>query len=424
MSPRSQVPELPRTVWWEDDAGDGRPQVGLIDQRLLPSLYEVRYCRVSDDLCEAIATLALRGAPALGVGAAFACALWSEVESRDTDLGSYLASLRAVARRVSGVRPTAVNLAWGASQVVGYVERFVDSVTPCRSAAQEAEALAEVRAGVVSLACRLRDDDEERCLAIGRNGAELLTDGFGGRAVRVMTHCNAGSLATARYGTATGVIYAAFGRGIVSHVWVRETRPVNQGARLTAWEMTRAKVPCSLLCDDAAAALMASGDVDAVVVGADRICANGDVANKVGTYELACLARMHGVPFHVAAPNSTIDLSCPTGADVVVEQRDPRELAGFGASGGFSAEDARCGAALRAVLGEGPCVLRSTDGHEIVLETDGEAFRARVWMRTTPQQVTIENPSFDVTPAGLVTSIITERGVYSPGDIASSLAVS
>lgn len=423
MNPQVEVPDLPRTVWWEEDAGDGGPRVGLIDQRLLPSLYEIRYCRVLDDLCDAIATLALRGAPALGVGAAFACALWSEVESRDADLGSYLASLRAVARRVSAVRPTAVNLAWGAMQVVAHVERSIATMAPCQSPAREAEALARVKAGVVSLACRLRDDDEERCLAIGRNGAGLF-DGFRGTGARVMTHCNAGSLATARYGTATGVIYAAFARDLVSHVWIRETRPVNQGARLTAWEMMRAKVPCSLLCDDAAAALMATGSVDAVVVGADRICANGDVANKVGTYELACLARMHGVPFYVAAPNSTIDPSCAAGTDVVVEQRDVRELAGFGATGGFSVGDPRREADLRTVLETGPCVLHSADGHEIVLEEDGEGLRARVWMRTTPQGVAIENPAFDVTPAELVTAIVTERGVYPPGDIISSLAVS
>jgi len=399
----SGVETLPRTIWWEDDDGTGRPCVRLVDQRLLPCDFEIMTCTTSGELCDAIAGMALRGAPALGVGAACAVALWSSNESTERDLDSYLAALDRVAARVSSVRPTAVNLAWGADQA--------------RAAAHDAAgSLDDARRAVVRRACDLRDDDERRCRAIGRHGADLFSSESGAGA-RIMTHCNAGSLACARFGTATGVIYATFVAGDLAHVWVRETRPVNQGARLTAWEMARAGVPCSLVCDSAAASLMAQGLVDAVVVGADRICANGDVANKIGTYDLACLCRVHALPFYVAAPNSTVDLATACGADVRIEQRPEREVAGFSARGVFPLPARADG--LLDIVGDG-LELSAREGHRVVARRTEEGLSLDVWMRTTPD-VPIDNPAFDITPAEFVTGIVTETGVFAPSDIARSL---
>jgi methylthioribose-1-phosphate isomerase len=308
---------IPRTIAW---AGD---RVRLVDQRLLPGRLELVEATTVDELCGLIADLAVRGAPALGAAGAMGVALAS-VRGEST----------AAARdRLVATRPTAVNLAWGADLA-------------CRADDPVAEAV------------RIADEDVERNRALGAHGVELVPDG-----ARVLTHCNAGALACVGYGTAVGVIRAAHEAGRHPSVWVDETRPVLQGARLTAWELDRLGIPATLVADVMAASLMASGEVDLVVVGADRIAANGDVANKIGTYGLAVLAHHHGVPFYVAAPSSTIDPDTADGAAIIVERRGPDEVA----------------------------VVAGT--------------------RIAPDGIAVENRAFDVTPADLVTAYVTERGV-------------
>lgn len=287
-----------------------------------------------DDLCELIRTLAVRGAPALGAAGAMGVAL-AHVRGED---------VRAAADELVATRPTAVNLAWG-------VRRALAADDPV------AEALA------------IAEDDVERCRAIGRHGATLVPEDG-----RVLTHCNAGGLACVGYGTAVGVIRGAHEAGRRPRVWVDETRPVLQGARLTAWELDRLGIEHTLVVDSVAASLMADGLVDLVVVGADRIAANGDVANKIGTYALAVLARHHGVPFYVAAPRSTFDPDCPDGAAIRVELRDADEVT--------------------VVAGA----------------------------RVAPDGVAVENRAFDVTPADLVTAYVTEDGVSRPPSSSSGPA--
>jgi methylthioribose-1-phosphate isomerase len=309
---------IPPTIEWRD----GR--VRMIDQRLLPGRLEFIDAATVDELCDAIRTLAIRGAPALGVSGAMGMAL-AAVTGEDPE---------KAAARIVATRPTAVNLAWG-------VARGLEADDP------------------VAEAVRLATDDVARNRRLGAHGAGLVPEGG-----RVLTHCNAGALACAGYGTALGVIRAAHESGRRPTVWVDETRPVLQGARLTAWELDRLGIPATLVADVMAASLMAAGDVDCVVVGADRIAANGDVANKVGTYGLAVLARHHGIPFYVAAPMSTVDPSCPTGAGIPIERRSGDEVT-------------------------------SIQGHRIA-----------------PAGVAAENRAFDVTPAELITAIVTEEGVF------------
>jgi len=310
---------IPPTIEWRDGA------VRMIDQRRLPAELVFVEARTVDELCDAITSLAIRGAPALGVAGAMGVALAS---ARGDDLA-------AAAARIVDTRPTAVNLAWG-------VQRALAAADP------HAEAQAIAR------------EDVECNRRIGAAGAALLGDG-----ARVLTHCNAGALATAGYGTAIGVIRAAHQAGKRPSVWVDETRPVLQGARLTAWELERLGIPYTVVADVAAGGLMAAGQVDCVIVGADRVAANGDVANKVGTYALAVLARHHGIPFYVAAPTSTVDVATPTGAAIPVEQRGPDEVS-------------------------------------LVAGT-----------RLTPDGAAAFNPAFDITPAELVTALITEEGVQT-----------
>jgi methylthioribose-1-phosphate isomerase len=280
-------------------------------------------CRSVDELCAAISDLAVRGAPALGAAGAMGVAL---AAATGEDLGD-------AARRLTATRPTAANLAWG-------VERALAAPDPA------AEAM------------RLAADDVARNRRLGAHGATLLPV-----EARVLTHCNAGSLACVGYGTALGVVRAAHEAGRRPSVWVDETRPVLQGSRLTAWELQRLGIPCTLVTDAMAGSLLAAGEVDAVVVGADRIAANGDVANKIGTYTLAVLARHHDVPFYVAAPSSTFDPRCPDGAAIPIERRDPDEVA----------------------------VLSGR--------------------RLAPVGVRVENRAFDVTPHELVSAYVTEQGV-------------
>jgi methylthioribose-1-phosphate isomerase len=309
--------------------------VRLIDQRALPGELRFVECRTVDELCEAITSMAVRGAPALGAAGAFGVALAA------CTIGDE-AGVRAAARRLADARPTAVNLARGVDQTVDAWER---------GGADAALAEAE----------RIAAADVAGNRALGEHGAGLLPDGG-----RVLTHCNAGSLATVGYGTALGVVRAAHEAGKRPRVWAGETRPVLQGARLTAWELDRLGIPVTVIADAMAGSLLASGDVDVVLVGADRIAANGDVANKVGTYPLAVLADAHGVPFIVAAPTSTIDLDTPSGSAIPVEERPPDEVV--------------------VVVGE----------------------------RIAPIGVAAANRAFDITPARLVTAIVTERGVLRP----------
>ena len=308
---------IPPTIEWRD----GR--IRLIDQRRLPGELVFLEVGAVDELCDAISTLAVRGAPALGVAGAMGVAL-----AAATGVPTEQAAARIVA-----TRPTAVNLAWG-------VERALAAADP----------LAEAE--------RLAAEDVERNRRIGAHGAQLVPEG-----ARVYTHCNAGALACVGYGTALGVVRAAAEMGRRPTCWVGETRPALQGARLTAWELDRLGIPATLVADVMAGSLMASDDVDCVVVGADRIAANGDVANKVGTYGLAVLARHHGVPLYVAAPTSTVDLACKTGADIPIERRHGAE----------------------------------------VTEMAGA--------RIAPARMEAENRAFDVTPAALVSAIVTEEGV-------------
>ena len=354
MTNELHLERLPRTIELRRD-GAGRAELAYVDQRLLPS--ELCLARTGDwwTVVDAIRELAVRGAPAIGVAGAAAVALWACNDGAADAAahgcaeapGLFLAELDAVAARVAAARPTAVNLAWG-------VRRMRDVAHGCgRATVHEIadELFAEVK--------RMEAEDEAANRALGAHGAALLPPG-----ARVLTHCNAGSLATVFFGTALGVVYAAAERGGVARVYADETRPVGQGARLTTWELAQAGIPVTLICDDMAASLMAQDKVDAVVVGADRIAANGDVANKIGTYGLAVLAREHGIPFYVAAPSSTIDLSTPDGSRIPIEQREPAEV-----------------------------LPRPIKG-------------VKVW-----------NPAFDVTPARYVTRIITERGVFTPQEI-------
>lgn len=344
--------KLPRTV--ELLREGAHAVLALLDQRKLP--HEVAYIRTSDwrEIVDAIKTLAVRGAPAIGVAGAAALACWASEEARALPMRgreeraareAFSENLVAVAHEVANARPTAVNLSWA-------VRRATDIAQSALLSGATPQQAADVLFDEVK---RMEAADEAANRVIGKHGAELLRPNS-----RVLTHCNAGSLATVFYGTALGVVYAAAEQGKIARVYADETRPVGQGVRLTAWELAQAGVPVTLLCDNMAANLMAQGKIDAVVVGADRIAANGDTANKIGTYGVAVLAAHHGIPFYVAAPASTFDASLETGASIPIEERDAREVA---------------------------APLPGVD----------------VW-----------NPAFDVTPAALITKIITEKGAFDP----------
>ena len=329
-------------VRWADDA------LVLLDQTRLPvEEVERRYARW-EDVADAIRTLVVRGAPAIGVAAAYGVALAARA-SRATTFDGLLADLETAGKGLAATRPTAVNLFWALERVQRVAR------------AARALPLPEVRARLLAEAHAIRAEDIAANRAMGAHGAALVPP-----AARILTHCNAGALATAGYGTALGVVRAAHAAGRVALVWVDETRPVMQGSRLTAWECVREGIPHRLIADAAAASVMARGQVDLVVTGADRIAANGDTANKIGTYSLAVLARHHDVPFYVAAPCSTIDPALPSGAAIPIEERDPAEVRRVGAQ------------------------------------------------PTAPAESPVYNPAFDVTPAALITAIVTERGVFRP----------
>ena len=322
-------------------------EVLLLDQRLLPE--EERYLRLgsAEEVARAIEDMAVRGAPAIGVTAAMGVAI---ALARAPD-GALAAELERAIARLGRTRPTAGNLRWA-------LERMRDELAPLL-AGRAGDAAVRTAARVA--AQRICDEDVASCRAIGDHGAALVPPG-----ARILTHCNAGALATAGYGTALGVVRSAMREGRVKHVVAQETRPFLQGARLTAWELSRDGIPVRLITDSMGGALMSQKAIDVAIVGADRIAANGDVANKIGTYSAALLARAHGIPFYVAAPFSTVDLSLATGAEIPIEQRSAAEVT--------------------TIAGR----------------------------RIAPEGVEALHPAFDVTPADYVTAIITERGVIRP----------
>jgi methylthioribose-1-phosphate isomerase len=329
------------TLKWTGDA------LELIDQTLLPGELAIKKCRTVEEVHDAVRRLVVRGAPAIGVASAYGVLL-AVREARDGSTAELRNAVREAASYLETARPTAVNLSWAVKRMVAAAEEKVSSA-------------AELYARLEREAAAVEEEDRRANRKMGEFGAALLAD-----AATVLTHCNAGALATVDYGTAEGVIYAAAAAGKKISVYVDETRPLLQGARLTAWELMQAGVPATLICDDMAASVMAQGRIDCVIVGADRVAANGDVANKIGTLNLAILARRFLVPFYVAAPLSTVDFGVATGRDIPIEERAAEEVTEFAG------------------------------------------------VRTAPTGVGVYNPAFDVTPAYLVDAVITEAGVAKP----------
>jgi methylthioribose-1-phosphate isomerase len=329
------------TIEWQSDG------VVMVDQRKLPGQEVYVRCRTAAEVARAIKTMVIRGAPAIGVAAAMGLALGVR-RSRAQGTRALAVEFNKMCDLLASTRPTAVNLFWA-------IDRMKRSFS---AGAQAGESVEELAARLEREAIAIHDEDVESCRAMGRFGAEVVPS-----PARILTHCNAGALATAGYGTALGVIRAAAAQGKVTQVFADETRPFLQGARLTAWELVRDDVPTTVITDSMAGPLMRSGQIDMVVVGADRIAANGDFANKIGTYTVAMMAQAHGVPFYVAAPLSTVDLDTPDGAHIPIEQRNPREITHLGSQ------------------------------------------------QLAPAGASIWNPAFDVTPAHLVSGIITEHGI-------------
>jgi methylthioribose-1-phosphate isomerase len=330
---------LPRTLWWDDDAG----ALCMIDQTRLPTEVAILTRVTSAEVAEAIRRLQVRGAPAIGVAAAYGLALGARVAVAADDPP---AQLRETAAQLRATRPTAVNLGWALARLLTVAESVASAEWPERLL-REAHAVAE--------------EDAAACRAMGRLGAELIADGD-----TLLTHCNAGALATAGMGTALAPIFTAHQLGKRLHVYVDETRPVLQGARLTAWELGRAGVPYTLIADNMAAHFLRRGGIRGVFVGSDRIAANGDVANKIGTYGLAILAREHSVPLYVVAPRSTVDLTLPDGDAIPIEERAGDEVATLAGR------------------------------------------------RIAPVDARVANPAFDVTPARYIAAIVTEAGIARP----------
>ncbi len=332
---------IPTLEW--TDAG-----VRFLDQTKLPVEETYVLARDYRDVAEVIRTMVVRGAPVLGVSAGMGVAL-GVLRSPARTPAELHAELNTICDTLAATRPTAVNLFWGIQRVRTLVETMLQ---------QPGVSLDAVRQAAVTEARRMYDEDIAACRTMGRFGADLMPKNGG-----VLTHCNAGALATCGYGSALGVIRAAVESGSTLHVYADETRPFLQGARLTAWELLHDGIPTTVLCDNMAASQMRAGKIQAVIVGADRIAANGDVANKIGTYGVAVLAKEHGIPFYVAAPWATIDMATPTGEQIPIEERAASEVTHF-------------------------------NGRQI-----------------TPSNAEIANPAFDVTPAKYVTAIVTERGV-------------
>ncbi|HUT13510.1 MAG TPA: S-methyl-5-thioribose-1-phosphate isomerase [Thermoguttaceae bacterium] len=333
------------TLHW---VGEVDGYVSMIDQTLLPVEFTEIECRDLETVWEAIKMLRVRGAPAIGIAAGYGVCLGLQTVAGQ-DEAAFFRRLDEVIEYLASSRPTAVNLFWALDRMKR------------RAAELRGKRTAEIAAALLAEARAIHEEDRQMCRAIGRHGAELLWDGQG-----VLTHCNAGGLATADYGTALAVFFAAAEAGKRLHVYADETRPLLQGARLTAWELKQRGIKVTLICDSTAAQVMREGRVGAVVTGADRIAANGDVANKIGTYGVALLAAAHKIPFYVAAPSNTFDLSLASGEEIPIEERDRREIThGFG-------------------------------------------------RQTAPDGIDVYNPAFDVTPARLIEALICERGVIRP----------
>ena len=332
------------TLRWRDD------RLEMLDQRALPARIEYRQYDSASAVAEGIRTMVVRGAPAIGCAAAYGVALEAQ-RLQGSGPVEFRSGLARAHEDLARSRPTAVNLFWALARM-REKEKAFDGAAPSQGAAA---LLAEAHA--------IKEEDVRLNRAMGEYGAALLADG-----ARILTHCNAGALATAGHGTALGVIRSAVASGKRIAVLVDETRPFLQGARLTAWELGQDGIPATLIADNAAGHLMSRSEIDGVIVGADRVAANGDVANKIGTYSVAVLAQRHGIPFYVACPLSTIDLAMASGADIPIEERDAAEVTGYGE------------------------------------------------LRWAPQGVAVRNPVFDVTPAALVTALITEKGVVRAPD--------
>jgi len=332
------------TIEWQDEA------VVMIDQRKLPGAEIYVKCQSAAQVAKAIKTMVIRGAPAIGVAAAMGLALGVKRTS-ETGTQKLATEFYKLCEMMAATRPTAVNLFWAIDRMKRV---FAELATSGASVDQIKKRLEEE-------ARRIHDEDVASCRAMGAHGAAMVPD-----TARILTHCNAGALATAGYGTALGVIRGAVEQGKKVAVLADETRPFLQGARLTAWELTKDGIDTTVITDNMCGAMMRGGQVDLVVVGADRIAANGDVANKIGTYTVAVLAKEHGIPFYVAAPISTIDLATPDGSKIPIEERNAREVTHLGP------------------------------------------------VRLTPEAAHVRNPAFDVTPHRYVTAIITERGVAKP----------
>lgn len=348
--PSSAIAPPPRTtpitIEW---VGDVDGFVRLLDQTLLPTRTEYRDCRTVEEVWEAIKMLRVRGAPAIGIAAAMGVVIGVQ-SVREDEPQRFAPRLKEVTDYLRTSRPTAVNLFWALDRMERRVQPELEQRKP-----------SELIRYLLEEALLIEEEDRQTCWDIGQHGAALIGEGQG-----VLTHCNAGGLATADYGTALAVMFAAAAQGRTFHVFADETRPLLQGARLTAWELQQRGIDVTLICDNMAAQVMKEGRIQLVITGADRITANGDTANKIGTYGVALLAKAHGIPFYVAAPSSTFDLSLPTGEAIPIEQRDGKEVThGFG-------------------------------------------------KQTAPDGVKVYNPAFDVTPAHLIAGIITEKGIIRP----------
>jgi methylthioribose-1-phosphate isomerase len=334
--------KVPETVAWK------KGRMKIIDQTKLPLKLEYIYCDTLKDVWNAIKALKVRGAPAIGVAAGYGVLVGLKgFQSKDS--AELLRKVDEIASYLASARPTAVNLSWALERMRTVAQRM------------QKESPKQILAALKKEAIRIHEEDRELCRNIARHGEKLIRSGN-----TILTHCNAGALATGGMGTALAPIFLAHAKGKKLKVFADETRPLLQGARLTAWELKQAGINVTLICDNMASQVMKEGKVDLIITGADRIAANGDAANKIGTYGVALAARAHKIPFYVAAPSSTFDFSIKTGADIPIEQRNPDEITcGFG-------------------------------------------------RRTAPDDIAVYNPAFDVTPARLITALITERGVIYP----------
>ena len=349
---------MSRTIWWEDN------QVKMIDQRILPLHYEILSYADYRDVAAAITDMVVRGAPAIGAAGGYGMALAAQ-QSPARDRDSLLGDLAAAQAVLDASRPTAVNLSWATARVMTLARHL----GPWLSSD-------DMRSAILAEAQRIADEDVAINRRMGAFGAAIVPQAVAPQTANILTHCNAGSLATVDYGTTLGVVRAAIEAGKQVHVWVDETRPRLQGARLTAWELMRDGIPMTLIADNAAGMLMRAGKVDLVLFGADRVAANGDVANKIGSYKLAVIARENGVPCYSVVPTPTIDLSLAHGDLIPIEERDAREVTHVGAE------------------------------------------------QIAPDGVPVYNPAFDVTPHRYLTGIITEEGIcYPPFEMSLRRAV-